>query len=221
MMRNTFLLLITLFLTLSVKIKAQDLSVRHLDEPRGNGYTEELFKIVLNKKYLTESYDSGYVDDFKELASLRYNIYEDEMEFVKGETIYFLKKEIGRRVQFSNLTTDLYKVYELNDKAQFFLVHMEGKNSLLAKQSIKFIEAKKSRSTYANSSKLANFKRKKDKLYLVKNDSDLIEIPTKKKKFYSIFDSKANSIKAYMEENKLGHKKVKDLKKIITYYNTL
>ena len=40
------------------------------------------------KKYLSQDYKPAYVDDFKQRAFLRYNIHEDQMEFVKDDKNY-------------------------------------------------------------------------------------------------------------------------------------
>ena len=140
------------------------------------------------------------------------------MENVKDDNIYYLKKDIGRLVRFSDNTK--YTVKELNGDAQFFLVHQDGKNILLAKQTVRFIEAKEPETGY-DARKPADYKRRKDELYLAKEGKELVSIPRKKKVFYGIFGDKASDIKSYVKKNKLGYKKAKDLKKIIAYYNTL
>jgi hypothetical protein len=230
--RRFFLFITALFFTLSISAQVDPGSGalgtagmfiqtgEGSNELKGNGYTQDEIKVILKKKYLTQVYNPAYVDDFNQVAYLRYNLYEDQMEFVKDEVIYFLKKDLGREVQFSILSKNLYKIYELNGRLHFFLVPLKGKNSLLIKQSVRFVESKKATTTYGKDKK-ADFKRKKDELYLALDDSNLIKIPTRKKEFYSIFGSNGNVIKTYMKKNKLGYKKVKDLKKIIAYYNTL
>lgn len=178
---------------------------------------EELVKIQY-KKYHSQDYKPAFVDDFKQKAFLRYNIFEDQMEFIKDDNVYYLKKEQGRKVRFINNT--LYKVYASNGKPQFFLVHADGKNSLLAKQVVKFIEAKKATSGYG-SDKPADYKRRRDELYLVMDGKGLVKVPSKKKDFYKVFGSNASSVKDYMKKNKLGTKKVQDLKKVVQFLNGL
>lgn len=175
-------------------------------------------KKIQYKKYAFRNYKPCYVDDNKERAFIRYNIFDDQMEFVKDGNIYYLVKEAGRTVIFADNTT--YKVFDLNGDEGFFLVHAEGKNSLIAKQSVRYVEAKKAESTYG-SDKPADYKRRKDVLYFVFEGKGLVKVPTKKKDFYTAFGSQSSSIKSHMKKNKLGYKKLKDLKKIIQYFNTL
>ena len=123
-------------------------------------YSEEEKKKILQKQYLTVAYNPALVDEFTTPAYLRYNLYNDQMEFVKNDNIFYLKKEKGRRVHFTTLNTT-YKVFELYGDLEFFLVQVEGKNSLLVKQESRFIEPRKANSTYAQDKK-ADFKRRKD-----------------------------------------------------------
>ena len=219
-MRQIFSLLIAV-LAISFTTNAQQIRVNGFEQmlnPTSKAAVPDEFKAIEHKKYVSQDYKPAYVDDFKQRAFLRYNIYEDQMEFVKDDNIYYLKKDIGRLVRFSDNTK--YTVKELNGDAQFFLVHQDGKNILLAKQTVRFIEAKEPETGY-DARKPADYKRRKDELYLAKEGKELVSIPRKKKVFYGIFGDKASDIKSYVKKNKLGYKKAKDLKKIIAYYNTL
>jgi len=186
--------------------------------PKGAESIPEELKKIQYKKYVTQDYKPAFVDDFKEKAFLRYNIFDDQMEFVKDDNIYYLKKEAGRKIRFTDNT--LYEVYPSNGKPQFFLVHRDGKNALLAKQVVKFIEAKQATSGY-DSNKPADYKRRKDELYLVLDGKGLVKLPSKKKDFFKLFGSNSGAVKDYMKKNKLGTKKVKDLKKVVQFLNEL
>lgn len=172
------------------------------------------------KKYLTYTYELASVDDYDTKAYVRYNIFDDQIEFVKDKSIYYLAKEAGRKVHFIN-TKSSYKVYEMDGELHFFKVHLEGENSLVAKQRIRYIDAKVAKSGY-DRSKPANYKRLKDELYLVIGEDKLVKLSKKnKKEFYKSFGDKATQIKAFMKEQKLGYKNAKDLTKIVQYFNTL
>ena len=186
--------------------------------PKSSENLSEELKKIQHKKYLSQDYKPAFVDDFDQKAFLRYNIFEDEMEFVKDENIYYVQKAVGRKIRFTD--NSLYRVYALNGKLQFFLVHKDGKNVLLGKHLIKFVEAKKTNSSYG-SDKPADFKRRKDELYLAIDNKTLVKLSKKKKEFYNAFGDKAGQIKSYIKKNKLKHQSMKDLKNIIAYYNTL
>jgi hypothetical protein len=172
------------------------------------------------KKYLTYSYEQAYIDDFDKKVHVRYNIFQDQIEFINQENIYYLTKLIGRKVHFTELNLT-YKIYHLNRKYHYFNVLVEGKNSLLAKHRIRYYEAKSSESTY-DKAKPARYKRLKDELYLAIDDRELIKISgLNKKEFAACFGDQSEAITSFLKENRFSHKKLEDLKKTVHYYNSL
>lgn len=229
-MKQLLLFTITFFLTLVINGQSiqsapafggiRVLEINSIDNNIGGyEYSEEDKIKLLQKKYLTHGYNASFIDEFKTTAYVRYNLFDDQMEFVKGENIYFLKKELNRKIRFTTLNIT-YKAYDLKGELHFFAVHVEGENSLLAKQSVRFVKPKKATTTYGKD-KPADFKRNKDELYLAINNKKLIKIPTNKKKFYTVFGSKSSDIKSYMKKNKLSYKNFEDVKKAVFYFNTL
>jgi hypothetical protein len=186
---------------------------------KNKGMSEEEKKALLEKQYLTKNYSGALIDDFKTTAYLRYNLYNDQMEFVKNDQIFYMKKEKGRKVRFTTLN-QVYKVYELYGDLEFFLVKAEGeKASLLVKQEMRFVEPKKAQSNYAVDKK-ADFKRNKDQWYIAFGDK-VVKAPSKKKEVPAVFGSQSKAIKDYIKKEKLNPKKEADLAKIVNYYNTL
>lgn len=181
-------------------------------------YTDSEKLKILEKQYLTAQYESAQVDRYASDAYLRYNLFNGQMEFSKGGIIYYLKKEEGRTVHFLDSNT-LYKVYKLHGDLEFLKVAVEGEYSLLVKQSKKFIPPKNRRSSYGHHIK-ADFKRNKDAVYLKIPDGNLVKIPSKKTEFFALFGQESNEVEAYMQKNKLGFRKVEDLKKLINYLNS-
>lgn len=182
-------------------------------------YTEEQWKILMQKKYLTISYNPCYVDDYKALGYVRYNLADDQMEFLKDNQIYYLKKELGKTIRFTTLNTT-YKIYEFNGRLDYYLVINEGKSSLLVKQQIKFVEPKEPKTSY-DEYKPADFMRVKDEFYFTINNKDLVKIPRKKKAFFALFNEKSDDIETFANKNKLSYKSLDDLEKIVAYFNTL
>jgi len=171
------------------------------------------------KKYLTYSFEKASVDNYDTRAYVRYNIFNDEIEFIKEMNIYYLVKEVGRKVQFIR-TGIIYKVFELDKEKHFFKVHVEDKYSLVAKQKVRYIEPKVAKSGY-DRAKPGDYKRIRDELYIADENNKLEKIVFKKKAFYSIFGIHSESIKEYIKFNKLNFKKLDDLKTIIQHYNSL
>lgn len=173
---------------------------------------------ILEAQYLNLNYTAAKVDQFKNTAYLRYNLYNNQMEFTKDGTIYYLKKEEGRTVQFNDSKT-LYKVYEVYGNLEFLKVNVSGKNSLLVKQSSKFIPPTQERTTYGRINK-PKFKRNKDEFFIALSSGKIVEVPHRKKAFFQLFDENADKVKAYMKAQKLNHKDSEDLKKIVDWLNS-
>lgn len=172
------------------------------------------------KKYLSYSYDLAKVDEYDTESYVRYNIFIDQMEFVKDKSIYYLVKEEGRRVVFIN-SKKTFRVFNFEDDLGFFEVHMDGdKHSLVAKSKVRYVEAKVAMSGY-DRARPADYKRLKDVLYLAVDNKKLVKLSKKKKSFFTAFGDKANEIESYVKKNKLKYKSIEDLSKIVAYYNTL
>lgn len=101
-----------------------------------------------------------------------------------------------------------------------FLVQVEGKSSLLVKQSSRFLEPRKATTSYGVD-KPVDFKRSKDVYYIMFNDKNVVKIPMKKKELHNIFGTKKTTIKEYVKKNRLNPKNLEDLEKLVVYYNTL
>lgn len=174
---------------------------------------------IKHKTYLTQNYEQAFINGIKESVFLKYNIYKDEMEFVKNETTYYLNKKEGTSINFKRINTT-YKIYDYKNKFRYFQVHNDDKALLLSKQNISYIEAKPAATSYQKA-KPADFRRESDSYYIKFQNQSIKELPSKKKNFYQIFGEKSNSIKSFVKKNKIDIKKIKDLKEVINYYNTL
>jgi hypothetical protein len=181
-------------------------------------YTEKEKLEILEKQYLHSEYHTAKVDQYTSQAYLRFNLFNGQMEFTKGGTIYYLKKEKGRTVRFPD-SNELYKVYKTDGELEFMKVAVKGTYSLLVKQSKRFIPPKKRTTSYGHHIK-ATFKRNKDLLYVKLADGNVVRVPSKKSEFFALFGKKTKDVKAYMKKNKLGFKKLDDLKKVVAYLNS-
>lgn len=184
-----------------------------------NKFENEDLKKTIHIRFLYEDYKQAYISKSKEVYLLRYNIYTDEMEYVKNNSIYNLDKKENKIIDFFNIKTK-YGVFNIKDKLNYFLIKNSGKNSVLIKQYVHFDEGKKAVSQY-DIKVTPKFYRKKDKVFIAFNNIDVKSVPKKKKKFYLLFNNKATLIKTYMNKQKLSHKNLDDLVKIVNYYNSI
>lgn len=225
-MRKKTTTILTLLLLTSVSIFSQ---VTGISTPNGPSFemvftprdkvdNSKEFKKIAHKMYFIDNYLPCRIDGIDDTVALKYNIYKDEMEFLKNGQVLFLNKEIGRKVLFNTLNKQ-YEIFRFEGNLKYFISHNLGENRLLSREIVTYSEAKPASSSYQND-KPADFKRKKD-VYYWKNSKDIIEIPSKKKKFYLIFGDKSTKVKKFVKSKKLNIKKIEDLKKIIKYVNNI
>jgi hypothetical protein len=181
-------------------------------------------KEVVGSAYVNDNLMPATLQNENIAYPMRYNAYEDEMEFEREGKFYNLNKVLNQEIIFvgSNKT---YKVFFDTDNGttnlSYFVVLLQGdKISLLNKEKIKFFEAVKPKTGY-DKYKPPTLKRVNDKLYIGYKNSTTTELPRKKKDILKLFSSKAGEIETYAKENKLGYKNTEDLIQIFSYFNTL
>ena len=179
----------------------------------------EEFKKIAHKMYSTTKYLPAQVDGVKGEVYLRYNIYKDEMEFLRNEELLNLRKVEDKKITFK-LSKKEYQILELNGNLKYFRTHNKGKNVLVSRKIVEYQKAKPAASSYQNA-KPANFKRKSDEIFINFEGKGLVKVSKKKKKFYTIFGKNASKIKDFVKKNKLNIKEISDLKKIVEHYNSI
>jgi hypothetical protein len=170
-------------------------------------------------KYLSRGFKKAYVSSSKEIYYLRYNIFSDEMEFTRNEKTYALNKRENSIIDFFEIKKK-YAVFKLEGELNYFQIVATGKNTLLKKQTIDFEKGKKAITQFDVAIK-PKYSKNKANLYIAFNNTALVKVPKKKKKFYKLFGSKKDLIKKFIKNKRLAIKKETDLKTILTYYNSL
>ena len=210
------------FCVMSPLLKAQSLG----QFPSKNSYGRNNLTIndIKGSPYLDSEYKAGTVMTFDDILykdiPLRYNCFDDIFEFKKDNVSYDLKpKEKIKRVAFGGKVFG-YREFETNggsDKS-FCEILAEGKAVLCVRFSVKFYEPEPLQG-FADP-KPARFDDFSETYYISVNNS-----PAKKfsnsKKLLEMFGDKQKDVDGYMSKQKLSVKKLEDLKKIVTYYNTL
>ncbi len=159
----------------------------------------------------------------KNVQNLRYNAYEDEMEFKDGNDTYYTNKEEGLKIDFPALKKTYQCVnYSFDNKNRFgYLVVLvdNPKYSLFKQEKIELLKGEKSPSAY---SKDANdyYVKQKD-LYIIKKENSYFKMPKNQKEFINDFSLNKTEFDKFIKENKLSFSKEEDLKKIINYLNNL
>jgi hypothetical protein len=170
-------------------------------------------------RFTHQDYKKAYISESKKIYFLRYNMFTDEMEYMNYEKTFNLNKSDNKIIDFFEIKTK-YGVFKLDDKLNYFIIKSSGKNSVLIKQHVKFDEGKKP-VTQFDIKVSPNFFRKKDRNFIAFNNTEVILVPKKKKSFYTLFPNKEKEIKNYIKLQKLSHRKIDDLVKIVNYFNLL
>jgi hypothetical protein len=174
--------------------------------------------------YLDPEYKVGTVlttDDvlLKDIP-LRYNCFDDVLEYRKDNVAYNLKPEDKiKRAEFGGQVF-VYKDYEA-DKGihkSFFEIFSEGKATLCARFSVKFYKAEDLRG-FADP-KPARFDDLSEIYYIFVNNSPAQKVLSYNK-LIKILADKKSEVDSFINKQKLSVKKGEDLKKIVTFYNSL
>ncbi|MEQ6123803.1 hypothetical protein AAON49_06355 [Pseudotenacibaculum sp. MALMAid0570] len=175
---------------------------------------------VTGKLYINEKFSLAKISNYEGSTLLRYNPYKDEMEFMKGDQIYYLDKHAGIKVLFTKSNKN-YVIKNVSGKLMYFIEKFKGdKLSFLVKEKVKYTPETKASDSYS-SAKPARFSRSPDSFYVEFSDGLVSELPRKKKQILKFFKTKNIDLKSYFKKNKINLKKEKDAMKLIRDINKL
>jgi hypothetical protein len=182
-----------------------------VDEIDGTPYLDYEFKVgtVLTADSIS----------YKDIP-LRYNCFNDALEFKKEKTSYDLQPKTKiKRAEFGGQVFT-YRDFESdsgNDKS-FFAILAEGKATLYARFNVKFYEPEPLKG-FADA-KPARFGDLTETYYVSIKNAPARKILSNKK-LIEVLGDKQKEVETFISKQKLSIKKVNDLKKIIAYYNSL
>ncbi len=173
----------------------------------------------LNDEFITGAIyttsNTKYVD-----VPLRYNIYNDEVEFDTGNGVQAIAApETVDKIEFGDYTM-VYVPYSITKKVMrgFFIVKEQGKASLLIKPEVTFVQATEP-APYKHAEP-AKFDRRENEYYIwvQKNEAKLI---SSKNDMVDVFPDNHDKLEAFIKKNKIKHRQPEDLRKLVQYYNSL
>ncbi len=153
---------------------------------------------------------------------LRYDIYADEIHVKKNDQVYGLSHPEKMAYVLIDTTKFVYSkirknVDTINDE-YYFVVATEGKCSLLIKKNIR-VQDPEAPKPYQDA-KPAKFIPLPDTYYVKLGDE--VAIPVKSKKdLLEVLSDRESQINEFISRNKIKTKDIKDLKKVVDYYNSL
>ena len=185
--------------------------------------TDSTSREIVGSSYVNESWLRAYISDKKMVYSMRYNAYRDEMEIELEGKPFYLPKTSYYTINFDFIGKE-YRLFNFEEKGVskkgfFVVISKKDDTYLLIKEKVKLykeVPAKLGFTRY-EPPKLGRID---DKIY-IGNNEEAIELPKKKKEILNFFKEKSKDLELYAKKNKYSFKKIEDLIKIITYYNSL
>jgi len=184
---------------------------------------------IQGSPYLNKDFAIAKAACCKEVLPMRYDMYADQIEYQKGGMVYILsKQEPYTKIIFkdSNTTLALENVDKKNSDLKYFVILIDGENSLLKKVSC--VIEKSSDTTPLNrnpvgysakDSKNAVFKMITP-VYYLKTANGINEVKDKGN-VLDIFPDKVNELNAFFKSNKIKFNKEESLIKLVTFINSL
>lgn len=172
----------------------------------------------VNSKNFEQVKITGYTAN---IQNLRYNGYEDEMEFEADGQIYYANKEPGLKIEFKD-SKKIYQIlnYSFDSKSRFgYLVLLADnpKYSLYKREKVELLKGEKSPSAYGKDAN--DYYAKERDLYLVKKDFEFYKFPKNNKEFVARFSLNKLDFDKFLKANKISFSKEADMIKLIEFLN--
>jgi len=173
--------------------------------------------------YVDEKYIDGviYYGDKTLATSIRYNAYQDLIEYTQNGKAVVLDPSLTlKRVKFGTSTyvTQEYKAGG-KTKVGYFQVLDSGKLTLLAKQKIIYLPAKK-QGNLDGTDQVAQFKRSPD-VYFYKIESGALQEVDNIKSMIETIPDKQEELTQFAKKEKISPRKEKEMIQFVQYYNSL
>lgn len=191
-----------------------------------NGIESVLYSSINGNPYIFKDFHKGKLilnTDEKLDTEIRYDMYADEIHLKDHDVLYALiHPEKVKKIEVDSLTF-IYSAYvkssgdESSEDSSYFIVIADGKCKLLVKKNIRIQDAEPPK-LYVDA-KPAKFISTKDTYYLKLSNKSAIRI-RKEKELLSVLADKKEELSSFISSNKLEISDIKDLVKIITYYNS-
>ncbi len=223
-MKKLFILLFILGCTITTKAQLGETSLSSFyEQVKKAHYENGVLVEQINYKgspYLNKEFQTGEIITtqkvvFKNLL-LRYDIYNDQIEFKKDSEILIVPK--NNFVSKAVMAQDTFILLPQTSGVGFFQQIHANKASLLKRYCMDYNPAQKPQAY--QDAKLAEYVRKSDDFYLLLPDHSIHKI-SGIKSIIELFPQKDSEIKDFVKNNKLNVKKEPGLIKLTDYLSTL
>lgn len=178
---------------------------------------------IEGNKYSSEIFEPAKISVVENQTVLvRYNAYDDEIEFSKdGKNFNLVKTENLEVKLVGSKKKYIYTSYSLKATETIYGYLVQATelkhNNIYVKEGVNLVPAKEALTGY-DVARPAYFQAKKDE-FLIEVAGKIVAVPKKKKDFLSLFGEKATAVESYMKANKVSNSSKEDLIKIATFLN--
>lgn len=219
-----FFIVFVFGLSISTNAQINNVSITMSGEP----LRERKYKDVQGSPYLTEDWALGKMikkdNSRTEPILVRYNIYEDKVEYKFEGKPYILNDINVKGVEFTLVDADGISTFYIFEKG-FKQIEEYNENSyfsVLYSNKVKFIQKITNKptditTTYGTTTSITKFIRG-DKYFFVKEDGEIISVKRTNSAILKVLDNK--EIDSYIKKNKLNIKNDKDLVMIFDFVSS-
>lgn len=192
-----------------------------------NGIENILYSSIKGDPYIFKDFQKGKLivtSGEKFDVNIRYDIYANEMHLKDNNEIYaIIHPEKVKLIEVDSLKF-IYSGYiksvgvETTNDGSYFIVKTDGRCKLLVKKNIRIQDAEPPK--LYQDAKPAKFILTNDTYYFKLGDNSAVRI-SNKKELLSVLSDQKEALNRFISSNKLDVKNIKDIIRIITYYNGL
>lgn len=189
---------------------------------RANRPTTKEYVIDGNPYTTGEKFSKVMIKGFsKDVQDLRYNAYEDEMEFKNGEELFYVNKGTNIKIQFPDLKKtyeSLTYTYDGKVKSGYLVLLVDNpKFSLYKREKMELLKGEKSTNSYTKDAN--DYYAKETDLYLVAKDKKFSKFPKNVSEASGIFSIDKKELETFVKSNKINFNKEPDMIKLIEFVN--
>ncbi|MBD0779061.1 hypothetical protein HPE56_14775 [Maribacter sp. ANRC-HE7] len=182
---------------------------------------------VVGSPYLYEEFVPARVNDIDRTLFVRFNVYDNSIEFKGGDAIiYSMPKSNDYVIELLNGSNKVYETHEYVDDRKeigntfFEKVYSDDDFGLYLREIILFTPVKMAKNSF-ETNKPAKFKKGKVDFYFQQLDADsptLLKLPKREKQFLKIFDEHSAAVKGFIKKEGLDWEETEDLIRFFQFY---
>lgn len=222
-----FVLILIFFSSIANKLLSQFILLKE----RGNTFKYEPINYTLNYEeiegnaYLNEKLIEGYVKFVNGdtiAAYMRYNIYEDGIEYLDGENIFLIDNVNQLDHVYIGSDNFVYLEYQFgNEYNEGYLIEkVSGNCKLYLKPVVKFEEAEAPLTGY-HQAQPPTFQRRPSQWYVSKNNGPVSQIDLTKSDLKKIFGNQFYTLDDFKKREKLKLRNEEDVVTLFEYFNSI